>query len=375
MVSRPPGVWQVSDVLDWLRSLDLSQYVGQFESLGIDGALLLQITDEDLAHDLGVTVRLHRVKLLSHIELLRSMQSAALSQSTEIDLNVLDSDGLVMYRSVHLSTPHRSDARCNFLTLKAVDGALAGHCFLVGVGGANIGRQSASSDIVLSESSISRRHCRIVYCDRTNQFLLQDMCSTTGTFLMVRRPMPLKIGALFQTGSTEFQVYNILYNHTGAMVEMVLLVFEGPSGDVSVHVSAQGLSIGRDRTNGYCAQDDVLMSAFHAKVYVEDSRFYLVDVGSSNKTWMRLSPEGERSDLYPLVQGDVIKLGASVLQVQEPNVSQAHCLYREKLSTCSGCGEREGSAQYCCGHSTCAQCAVAYDACQECRHSLSEGYH
>ena len=64
--------------------------------------------------------------------------------------------------------------------------------YIVGENGASLGRHSASNDIVISESFVSRRHCEIKYVpdetgDPTNsKFYLRDIGSTTGSFLMVR---------------------------------------------------------------------------------------------------------------------------------------------------------------------------------------------
>ena len=63
----------------------------------------------------------------------------------------------------------------------------------MGENGASLGRHSASNDIVISESFVSRRHCEIKYVSEENiadpsasKFYIRDIGSTTGTFLMVR---------------------------------------------------------------------------------------------------------------------------------------------------------------------------------------------
>ena len=45
------------------------------------------------------------------------------------------------------------------LLLKAVEGQLVDNLYLIGVNGAALGRHTASNDIVISESFVSRRHC------------------------------------------------------------------------------------------------------------------------------------------------------------------------------------------------------------------------
>jgi|TARA_B110000285_G_scaffold215868_1_gene262630 pSer/pThr/pTyr-binding forkhead associated (FHA) protein len=68
------------------------------------------------------------------------------------------------------------------------------------------------------------------------------------------------------------------------------------------------------------------MSNFHAKISYHPGSasgdgqdkpqgFYLQDVGSTNRTWLRLSSEGEVSNLHPLKINDIIKIGSTVFVV------------------------------------------------------------
>mmetsp|Transcript_861 Transcript_861/g.905 ORF Transcript_861/g.905 Transcript_861/m.905 type:complete len:115 (+) Transcript_861:609-953(+) len=99
------------------------------------------------------------------------------------------------------------------LVLKAVEGQLLNNVYIVGENGASLGRHSASNDIVISESFVSRRHCEIKYnaddssSDPLNtKFYMRDIGSTTGTFLMVRSEVLLKHNMMFQMGLSEFKV-------------------------------------------------------------------------------------------------------------------------------------------------------------------------
>jgi pSer/pThr/pTyr-binding forkhead associated (FHA) protein len=49
------------------------------------------------------------------------------------------------------------------LVLKAVEGQLLNNVYIIGDNGAALGRHSASNDMVISESFVSRRHCEIKY--------------------------------------------------------------------------------------------------------------------------------------------------------------------------------------------------------------------
>jgi pSer/pThr/pTyr-binding forkhead associated (FHA) protein len=71
------------------------------------------------------------------------------------------------------------------------------------------------------------------------------------------------------------------------------------------------------------------MSNFHAKItyHANDivagisEGFYLQDVGSTNRTWLRLSSEGEQSSLHPLKVSDIIKIGSTVFVVQSNDIA------------------------------------------------------
>jgi len=76
--------WDSNDVLGWLEEhLKLPQYKEVFGKisnfyltfwiggLGIDGSLLDHIRDEDLQTDFGISVRLHRVKIIEGIKKLQ----------------------------------------------------------------------------------------------------------------------------------------------------------------------------------------------------------------------------------------------------------------------------------------------------------------
>ena len=63
------------------------------------------------------------------------------------------------------------------------------------------------------------------------------------------------------------------------------------------------------------------MSNVHAKISYYSGidgiheGFYLQDIGSTNRTWLRLSAEGEESSLHPLKVSDIIKIGSTVFVV------------------------------------------------------------
>ena len=73
----------------------------------------------------------------------------------------------------------------------------------MGENGASLGRHSASNDIVISESFVSRRHCEVKFApdestdSSLSKFYMRDIGSTTGSFLMVRHEVLLKQNTMF----------------------------------------------------------------------------------------------------------------------------------------------------------------------------------
>ena len=78
--------------------------------------------------------------------------------------------------------------------------------------------------------------------------------------------------------------------------------------------------------NTFCVKEDSQMSNHHARITYhkggpgsdgmpKQEGFYLADVGSTNRTWLRLSSEGEQSNLHPLKVNDILKIGSTVFVV------------------------------------------------------------
>lgn len=196
------------------------------------------------------------------------------------------------------------------IVLKVVEGQQLNNVYLIGEQGARLGRHSASNDIVISESFVSRKHCEITH--QNGNFYLKDLGSTTGSFLMTRDKVTLKEGMMFQMGLSEFKVSML-------SKDMELHVFEGPSRNQTILVTPTGLKIGRDPANSFCVPEDTQMSNSHARILFDPSNgtYILEDVGSTNRTWLRLSNEGEKSINHQLSTSDIIKIGSTVFLVQQ----------------------------------------------------------
>jgi serine phosphatase RsbU (regulator of sigma subunit) len=84
--------------------------------------------------------------------------------------------------------------------LELIEGLDAGHCFVIGAPGANVGR-TPPADIVLADSEVSRAHCRLILENDT--LTVTDLNSTNGTFIdgiRIHRPTPVPVGAILRIG-------------------------------------------------------------------------------------------------------------------------------------------------------------------------------
>lgn len=71
MLPREVGTWTSGDVGEWLHAVGLASLTGAFAEHGIDGYLLLRLTEHDLDRDLAIPSNLQRVKVYRAIENLR----------------------------------------------------------------------------------------------------------------------------------------------------------------------------------------------------------------------------------------------------------------------------------------------------------------
>lgn len=95
-----------------------------------------------------------------------------------------------------------------------------------------------------------------------------------------------------------------------------------------------GRSHKEDRSDsGNCFFDCKVLSRAHAKILFEDGKFYLVDTGSSNGSFVnniRLSKCGEESKVTQVYTGDLIRFGSDVVD-KAKNVTQKCIVAKLKL--------------------------------------------
>lgn len=65
--------WSVEDVSDWLRHLDLGEYIPRFKENHVDGQVLLVIQENDLKDEFHMNSFGHRKNFMKAVENLREM--------------------------------------------------------------------------------------------------------------------------------------------------------------------------------------------------------------------------------------------------------------------------------------------------------------
>jgi len=200
------------------------------------------------------------------------------------------------------------------LELQITDGPLEGTTITTGEEGVRIGRHTSNA-MVIPEAGISRYHCEI--CLINGDFCIRDLGSTTGTYFYLRPHGHFQMfaGLMIKLGETEFQVLSQTAP-AAEEPEQVVLFYEGPLAGHKLHITAEGITIGRRHNNNLVLMQDGTVSARHAMVFCEDGEFFISDLGSCNGTCIRLSAERTDSDWHPIMDGDVLGAGCTKVRCQ-----------------------------------------------------------
>ncbi|CAL2037804.1 unnamed protein product [Caenorhabditis brenneri] len=70
LAQQVPG-WTCADVQYWVKKIGFEEYVDKFAKQMVDGDLLLQLTELDLQHDVGMVSGLHRKRFLRELQTLK----------------------------------------------------------------------------------------------------------------------------------------------------------------------------------------------------------------------------------------------------------------------------------------------------------------
>lgn len=206
----------------------------------------------------------------------------------------------------------------------------AGRQFALGMGENSVGREAA--DVLLPDNTVSRRHACITVSESAVE--IEDLGSTNGTEVDGSRVEPgqkvaLGDGSVILVGSVRLilkapglqaapaqaaQEETTDWEH-GDLPEPVAWLVREDGTEMPVLAGAN--SIGRREGNDIRIADDQYVSGRHAELKAEDGDFTLVDLGSTNGTFVngeRLEPSTPR----PVTPEDDILLGRTALRLKLP---------------------------------------------------------
>jgi pSer/pThr/pTyr-binding forkhead associated (FHA) protein len=186
---------------------------------------------------------------------------------------------------------------------------LAGHMCL--------GR-AGHNDIVLDDSFAAREHAEIEVAG--DQVLLRDLGSGNGTFVnevQITDPQLLRDGDRIRIGQTSL-VFHQLQAMALATEDTATLLWETKEPLWLVRADGQRFAVTHSLRLGRASDNDLVLddrsvSHYHARIDLVAGRPTVVDLESSNGTWVN----GQRiSAPQPLQHGDRLQLGGSLFTFQ-----------------------------------------------------------
>lgn len=199
--------------------------------------------------------------------------------------------------------------------------------FLIEDAKITIGR-SSNNDICIPDRHVSRLHAIIEY--RDGIFMISDNQSANGTFvndLQLTEPYPLASGdqiklyvPLLTFSSVENDTEARRHRSTGTLVgEHIgvgngkLIISSGPQEGHVIPLLLQSITIGRAISNATweIGLQDPAVSRPHAKIERINADWVLIDLGSSNGTYVNESPVDSGGRV--LKDGDQITMGATMV--------------------------------------------------------------
>jgi pSer/pThr/pTyr-binding forkhead associated (FHA) protein/ribosomal protein L40E len=168
---------------------------------------------------------------------------------------------------------------------------------------------------------LSPKHANFVYVD--GALRVRDERSVNGVFLALRGPTEIWPGAVFMAGEQVFRIESVAPYSDDAEPDgtfffssprtdsafRLVQVLEGGGDGMVVCARENLIMIGREGCDMNFPNDPYI-SGNHVKIELVAGRLMLVDLGSKNGTYMKVTGEHE------LVHGDYIFLGRQLLRVE-----------------------------------------------------------
>ncbi|KAM3129019.1 hypothetical protein pb186bvf_018863 [Paramecium bursaria] len=409
ILPKDPRKWQVQDVVVWLKFIGLEKFEERFVNLSIDGSVLFDINQEDIENELQIGKGLTQKKLNNWLQVglneyskylatistvkIQNFQNIDYDQSFTIqksqssigNLQLLDinQDDQQLNASIKKEDKEKPQFQQiqnpqpvmeHQLILQPLEGQ-QNNFYCIKESGAKIGRHS-SNQILILEENISRYHAEVVFQD--GRFAIRDIGSTTGTYIKILKSLTLEKDMLIELGSNLFQIQNIEEIKDGE-IKVHMLIVEGPNQDdilqpIILSQAKTSLTLGRKSTVDIPFTEDHHLSNQHAKFYLIDNKVTLEDHSSTNGSWLRLSPEGQNSQLYYFDQLEqmVIRIGTTNQYICQQN--KINIMNENAEHNCIICCERERDSLYlpCKHNATCLKCSKNLQQCPICRNKIQE---
>ncbi|KAH7476557.1 hypothetical protein PRIC1_000565 [Phytophthora ramorum] len=196
-------------------------------------------------------------------------------------------------------------------------GDLSGKIVLHPREGARGGRHQ-SNQIISDDPYVSRFHFQIQYDPMEKEYYLQDLGSTTGTFVFLKPDAPkrLHVDDRVKLGDTEFEVSAIDENITTGMPFLRIRFTDGPLTGICQTIGKTSVTLGRHSTNALCITEDDSISGRHSVISYFGNGFYITDLHSTNGTAVRLSASAKKSRRRYLLHSDVFGVGSNRFMVE-----------------------------------------------------------
>ncbi|CAD8186513.1 unnamed protein product [Paramecium pentaurelia] len=170
----------------------------------------------------------------------------------------------------------------------------------------SIGR-NYDNTIVLCEDYISRQHCQITWNSNNQNFYLQDLGSTSGTYILLINPTLLQEQFIIQMGSAQYRIEKLDIQGIKCSVQMKIVEGNrlGFTFCFELIKNQSNLIFGR---NQQLFAMDPNLSNIHAQFQYIDDGLVIEDQGSRNGTWLRLSVPQQVSEPIKLINGRKFRL-------------------------------------------------------------------
>jgi pSer/pThr/pTyr-binding forkhead associated (FHA) protein len=215
---------------------------------------------------------------------------------------------------------HPRTGRARLVTVRR-DGS-DGDAFPIGPAQMDIGR--SEGELCFEDPHLAARHARIM--NRGGEFVLTPLEARNGVYLRLRVPIELEDGEQFLVGKQvlRFEPMSEAEKTLRPAVEHGVVLFgtpvkppwgrlrqltaAGTSRDL-FHLTRSETTLGREHGD-IVFSDDEFLSRRHAQLQYRGGRVTLLDLGSSNGTYVRLRGP------HPLGHGEMIRLGDELLRFE-----------------------------------------------------------